>query len=142
MFVLERSVFAGQEVSMMVKNGSKRLEFIDQDEGFIKKLADDIGCHYFKTNERTYNLNKFATDIHSEMGVFAWVHKEGSDCYWISTRKNWVEEARAKAIASGQVSGISCFTRDTRQAEDSVSFDTQDGYEKTVSALRLINEVR
>ncbi|MFC1917265.1 hypothetical protein ACFLXH_01250 [Chloroflexota bacterium] len=127
---------------MQTKNRAKTIEFVEQDEGFIKKLAKDIGCHYFKANERTYNLNKFVSDIHGEMGVFAWVHKDGSDCFWISTRKIWVEEARAKAMAGRKVSGTNCFTRDTRQADDSVSFDTQDGYKKTVNALRLINKVR
>ena len=127
---------------MVTKNRAKTIEFVDQDEGFIKKLTEDIGCHYFKANERTYNLNKFASDIHSKMGVFAWVHKEDSNCFWISTRKIWVEEARAKAMAGRKASGTNCFTRDTQQAEDSVSFDTQDGYEKTVSALRLIKKVR
>lgn len=125
---------------MAVVSKTKKIEFVEQDEGFIKKLAKDIGCYYFKANERTYNLNKFASDIHSKMGVFAWVHKEGSDCFWISTRKIWVEKARAKAMTGKKASGTNCFTRDTQQAEDSVSFDTQDGYEKTVSVLRLIKK--
>ena len=125
---------------MTAKN--KTIEFSEQDKGFIKQLAKDIGCHYFKANERTYNLNKFNSDIRSEMGVFAWVHKEENDCFWISTRKIWVEEAKAKVLAGIKASGINCFPRDTQHAEDSVSFDTQDGYQKTVSALRLVNKVR
>ena len=127
---------------MPVKNKTKTIEFGEQDEGFIKQLAKDIGCHYCKANERTYNLNKFKSDINSKMGVFAWVHKEGSECFWISTRKMWVEEARANAMASRKRSGANCFTRDTQQADDSVSFNTQDDYEKTVSALKLIKKVR
>ena len=127
---------------MITKNRAKTIEFVDQDEGFIKKLAKDIGCHYFKANERTYNLNKFASDIHSKMGVFALVHKEDNDCFWISTRKIWVEEAKARARAGRKATGINCFIRDTQHAEDSVSFDTKDGYRKTVGALRLINKVR
>ncbi|MFC1901723.1 hypothetical protein ACFLX3_02195 [Chloroflexota bacterium] len=125
---------------MAVKTKTKTIEFVEQDEGFIKKLAEDIGCYYFKANEHTYNLKKFASNIHSKMGVFAWVHKEDSDCFWISTRKIWVEEARAKAMAGRKASGTNSFARDTQQAEDSVSFNVQDGYEKTVSALRLINK--
>ena len=126
---------------MPVKNKTKIIEFGEQDEGFIKQLAKDIGCHYSRANERTYNLNKFKSDVQSEMGVFAWVHKEGDDCFWISTRKIWVEEAKAKVLASRRASGINCFPRDTQHAEDSVCFDTRDGYQKTVSALRLINKV-
>ena len=98
---------------MVTKNRAKTIEFVDQDEGFIKKLTEDIGCHYFKANERTYNLNKFASDIHSKMGVFAWVHKEDSNCFWISTRKIWVEEAQAKAMAGRKASGINYFTRES-----------------------------
>ena len=127
---------------MPATNPTRTIEFGEQDEGFIKQLAKDIGCHYCKANERTYNLNKFDSDIHSEMGVFAWVHKEDNDCFWISTRKIWVEEAKAKVLAGRKVTGINCFPRDTQHAEDSVCFDTKDGYQKTVSALRLINKVR
>jgi hypothetical protein len=125
---------------MITKNRGKTIEFADQDESFIKKLAKDIGCYYFKANERTYNLNKFASDIHSKMGVFAWVHKEGSDCFWISTRKIWVEEAKAKALAGRKTSRTNCFPRDTQHAEDSVYFNIKDDYEKTVRALGLINK--
>ena len=127
---------------MIAKKPIRTLEFGEQDEDFIKQLARDIGCHYCKANERTYNLNKFASDIHSEMGVFAWVHKEDNNCFWISTRKVWVEEAKAKALAGRKASGITCFPRDTQHAEDSVCFDTQDGYQKTIRALRIINKVR
>jgi hypothetical protein len=127
---------------MLAKNPTRTIEFGEQDEGFVKQLAKDIGCHYCKANERTYNLNKFDTDIHSEMGVFAWVHKEDADCFWVSTRKTWVEEARARVLAGKRTAEICCFPRDIQHAEDSVSFNTKDGYQKTVSALRLINNVR
>jgi hypothetical protein len=127
---------------MPVKSKVKTVEFGEQDEGFIKQLAKDIGCHYGKANVRTYNLNKFDSDIHSEMGVFAWVHKEDDDCFWISTRKIWVEEARAKVLAGRKVSGINCFSRDIQRAEDSVRFDVKDGYHKTISVLKLINKMR
>ena len=124
---------------MLIKNKTKTIEFGEQDEGFIKQLAKDIGCHYSRANERTYNLNKFKSDVQSEMGVFAWVHKEDNDCFWISTRKIWVEEAKAKVLADNNTIEINCFPKDTPPSEDSVYFDTQDGYNKTVSALRLIN---
>jgi len=127
---------------MPVKNKTKTIEFGEQDEGFIKQLAKEIGCHYCKANERTYNLNKFKSDVKSEMGVFAWVHKEENDCFWISTRKIWVEKAKAKVLASRKAAGINCFPRDTQRAEDSVIFDTKDGYQKTIRALRIINKVR
>jgi hypothetical protein len=123
---------------MPVKNKTKTIESGEQDEGFIKQLATDIGCHYSKANERTYNLNKFDSDINIKMGVFAWVHKEDSYCFWISTRKTWVEEAKAKVLAGKAASEINCFPRDTQPSEDSVCFDTQDNYQKTVRALRLI----
>ena len=127
---------------MAVKNKTKTTVFGEQDETFIKQIAKDIRCHYSMANEHTYNLNKFKSDVKSEMGVFAWVHKEDNNCFWISTRKIWVEEAKAKVLASRKTLGINCFPRDTQHAEDSVSFDTKDGYQKTVSALRLINKVR
>ena len=127
---------------MPAKTRPRTIEFSEQDEGFIEQLARDIGCHYCKGNDRTYNLNKFDSAVHSEMGVFAWVHKEEADRFWISTRKIWVEEARAKALADRKTSGISCFPKNTEHAEDSVTFNTQNGYRKTVSALRLINELR
>lgn len=123
---------------MPLKNAFKKIGFVDEDEGFIKKLAKAIGCYYSKANERTYNLNRYASDIPSKMGVFAWVHKEGHEYFWVSTRKVWVNEARIKAMASRKTRGTNCFTRDTQQADDSVSFNTQDDYEKTVSVLKMI----
>ena len=118
----------------------KTVEFTEQDEGFIEQLADDIGCYYVKVNTRTYNLNKFSSDIRSKMGVFAWVHKEAENCFWISTRKIWVEETKAKVLAGRRKSGINNFPRDTQHAEDSVCFDIKDDYQKTVRAMILINK--
>jgi len=125
---------------MLVKKPRRTMEFCVHDEDFIKKLAGDIGCYYFKANERTYNLNKHQSDILGEMGVFAWVHKEDRDYFWVATRKNWVERARTKALA-GKRGGFGCFPRDTQQAEDSVCFDTKGDYLNTVRALSLINQV-
>jgi hypothetical protein len=125
---------------MVAKQPRRTMEFGERDEGFIKKLAGDIGCHYSKANERTYNLNKFKSDIQSEMGVFAWVHKGDKDYFWVATRKIWVEEAKAKALATRKMSGINCFPRDIQHAEDSVCFDTKEDYLKTVRALSLINK--
>ena len=125
---------------MTDKTMKKTIEFVEEDEGFVKKIAGDIGCYYFKANERTYNLNKFKSDIRSEMGVFAWVHKEAIDCFWISTRKIWVEETKARVLAGRKKSRINNFPRDTQHAEDSVCFDTNDDYQKTVRALSLINK--
>jgi hypothetical protein len=125
---------------MLVKKPRRNMEFGEQDEDFIKKLAGDIGCHYSKANERTYNLNKFESDINSEMGVFAWVHKEDRDYFWVATRKVWVEEAKAKALAGKKASGMSYFPRDNQHAEDSVCFDIKDDYQKTVRVLSLINK--
>jgi hypothetical protein len=119
----------------------KTVEFTKQDESFVKRLADDIGCYYAKANVRTYNLNKFNSDIRSEMGVFAWIHKEANDCFWISTRKIWVEETKARILARRKKSSINNFPRDTQHADDSVCFDINDDYQKTVRALSLINKL-
>ena len=127
---------------MTLKKLMKKMEFVEQDENFIKQLAKDIGCHYCKANERTYSLNKFNSGIHGEMGVFAWVHKEEKDYFWVATRKTWIEQARAKANAGKKTLKMGCFPRDAQHAEDSVSFDTKDSYQKTVSSLRLINKMR
>jgi len=125
---------------MIAKQPRRTMEFGEQDEDFIKKLARDIGCQYSKANERTYNLNKFKSDIQGEMGVFAWVHKEDRDYFWVATRKIWVEQAKAKALAGRKKSGVHCFPRDNQHAEDSVCFDMKDDYQKTVRALSLINK--
>ena len=127
---------------MPVISKVKTLEFNIGDEAFIKQLSKDIGCYYSMANEHTYNLNKNNTDVQSERGVFAWVHKENDDTFWISTRKTWVDEARGQVLASRKSSGINCFPRDTKRAADSVSFDTKENYFKTVSVLKLINKMR
>jgi hypothetical protein len=125
---------------VITKRPRKTIVFGEQDEVFIKQLAGDIGCHYSKANERTYNLNKFKSDVQSKMGVFAWVHKEEANYFWVATRKVWLEEAKAKALAGRNRAMINCFPRDTQHAEDSVCFDIKDDYEKTVIALKLINK--
>jgi len=125
---------------MIAKKPRRTMEFGEQDEDFIKKFAGDIGCHYSKANERTYNLNTFKSDIRGDMGVFAWVHKEDRDYFWVATRKIWVEQARAKALA-GRKSGLNCFPRDIQHAEDSVCFDTKDDYQKAVRALSLVKKL-
>jgi hypothetical protein len=125
---------------MIDKRPRKTMEFGEQDEVFIKQLARDIGCHYSKANERTYNLNRFNSDVQSEMGIFAWVHKEEANYYWVATRKAWLEEAKAKALAGRKSSRVNCFPRDIQHAEDSVCFNIKDNYEKTVKALSLINK--
>jgi len=94
---------------MIDKKPRRTVEFSEQDEGFIKQLARDIGCHYSKANERTYNLNKFKSDIQGETGVFACVHKEQSDYFWVATRKSWVEQAKVKARGGRKASGLNCF---------------------------------
>jgi len=125
---------------MIEKRPRRKMEFVEYDEGFIKQLACDIGCYYYKANERTYNLNKFDSDVHSEMGVFAWVHKEANNYFWVATRKVWVEEAKVKVLAGRKKSGINCFPRDTQHAEDSVCLNIKDDYQKTVRVLSLINK--
>jgi hypothetical protein len=117
------------------------MEFLEQDEEFVKKLAGDIGCHYSKANERTFSLCKSHSSIPGKMGVFAWIHKEENDYFWVATRKIWVEAARAKAQAGRKKPGINCFPKDTQHAEDSVSFDIKVDYDKTVEALKLINKL-
>ncbi len=123
---------------MIAKKPTRTIEFTDQDEDFIRQLSGDIGCFYRKASERTYSLNKCDSDIHGEMGVFAWVHKESEDYFWVTTRKVWVEEAKASALAVGRALGISCFPRDAQHG-DSVCFDTRDSYQNAVRALKLIN---
>lgn len=125
---------------MIVKQPRRTMEFGEQDEDFIKQLAGDIGCHYTKANERTYNLNRFDSAAGGEMGIFAWVHKEEKDYFWVATRKIWVEEARARALGGRKGSGINLFPRDIQHAEDSVCFNTRDDYQKAVRALSLINK--
>lgn len=127
---------------MIAKQPRRTMEFGERDEDFIKRLAGDIGCYYSKANERTYNLKKFKSNIQGRMDVFAWVHKEDTDYFWVATRKIWVEKARARAMAGKRVSGVKCLPRDTQRAQDSVSFDAKNDYQNTVRALSLINKAR
>jgi hypothetical protein len=127
---------------VITKMPTKKVDFGEQDEDFIRQLAKDIGCYYCKANARTYSLNKFKSSIQGKMGAFAWVHKEGDDYFWVATRKIWIEAARAKAIASRKASKPSCLPRDIQHADDSVSFDTKDNYDKTVSSLKMIHKMR
>ena len=117
------------------------MTFAEHDEDFIKKLAGDIGCHYSKANERTYNLKKHISNIQGKTGVFAWVHKEEDNYFWVATRKIWVEAARAKVLSGRKKHRTNCFPRDNQHAEDSVCFDIKVDYDKAVEALKLINKL-
>jgi len=127
---------------MIVKAPTKKMEFGEHDEGFIKQLAQDIGCYYCKSNLRTYSLNRFKSKTQGEMGVFAWVHKEGDDYFWVSTRKIWIEAAKAKVLARRKSAKPSCFPRDNQHADDSVCLDAKDNYDKTVNSLKLVHKMR
>jgi hypothetical protein len=128
-----------KEGSVISKKPRRTMEFCIQDEGFIKNFAGDIGCHYSQANERTFNLNKFKSDNQCDKGVFAWIHKE-EGYLWVSTRKVWLERVRAEALANRKAFEINCFSRDNEHAEDSVYFNINDDYEKTVKVLSLINK--
>ena len=125
---------------MIIKQPRRTMNFGEHDEVFIKKFASDIGCHYSKANEHTYNLNKFKSDVPGEKGIFAWVHKQESDYFWVTTRKIWVLEAKAKALASRRKLGVNCFSRDIQHAEDSVCLNIKDDYKNTVEVLGMINK--
>ena len=126
---------------MVTKKPTRTMEFTDQDEGFIKQLSGDIGCYYRKASGLTYSLNRSDSDINGIMGVFAWVHKEEDDYFWVTTRRAWMEEAKTRALAGGRAYPINCFPRDDHDG-DSVSLDARDGYQRTVRVLKLIKEVR
>ena len=126
---------------MTAKKPARTMEFTVQDEDFIRQLSSDIDCYYYQTDESTYNLNKCNSDIRSEMGVFAWVHKETEGYFWVTTRKVWVEEAQTRARDGGNAIGMPCFPRDAQDG-DSVCLDARNDYQQTVRVLKLINQVR
>jgi hypothetical protein len=125
----------------MIKQPTKKIEFGEKDESFVKQLAKDIGCHYLQTNPRTYCLNKFKSDVQCEKGVFAWVHKEEKDYFWVSTRKVWIEAARSNARTIRKPAAPSCLPRNNRHADDSVIFDTRSNYEQAVSSLKMVSKM-
>jgi hypothetical protein len=127
---------------MTTKTPTKKMEFSEQDETFVKQLAKDIGCHYSKTNPRTYCLNKFLSAVQGDMGVFAWVHKEEANYFWVATRKIWVEAARHKDNAVRKNASPSCLPKNSQHQDDSVCFDTRGDYEKTVNSLKLVHKMR
>jgi hypothetical protein len=61
---------------------------------------------------------------------FARVHKEGSEYFRVSERKILINEARTKTITSRKTPGANCFARNMQQADDNVSFNTQDDKKK------------
>src|SRR4030043_398299 len=130
-----------REGSMMIKKPIKKMGFVEQDESFVKQLAKDIGCHYSKANDRTYSLNRNNSDVHGEMGAFAWVHKEEKDYFWLATSKIWIEQARAKANAGKKTLKIGCLPRDIQHGEDSVSLDTRDSYKNPESRRGLFKKI-
>lgn len=127
---------------MLAKKPQRTIEFAQEDEVFLKKLAGDIGCYCSKVNERTYSLNKLKTGVQGKRGAFAWVHKESHDYFWVSTRKVWVDQAKLKALAGKNAAIVNSFPRDIQQAEDSVCFDTRADYSNAVTVLGLIKKIR
>lgn len=127
---------------MINKEPTKSVKFCENDLGFVARLAVDVGCHYAKANDITYSLNQSDSAVQGEMGTFAWVHKESEDSFWVSTRKMWVKEARARALSGGTTAAIGFLPKDDHMG-DSVCLDArEDSYRKTVNALKLIKLVR
>jgi hypothetical protein len=118
---------------MKTEKQRKTVEFTDRDEDFIKQISKDIGCSYCKANKLTFNLSTFDTVIPGNTSIFAWVHKEETDYFWITTRKNWLDEARNKSRKTH-------FPMDIRGG-DCVYLDTRDNYNDTVRVLKLLNKI-
>ena len=135
------SELVGKDIEMTDTKPRKTIAFAEHDESFIKQLASNIGCHYSKSNNRTYNLNKINSGANGERGIFAWVHKEGDHLFWVTTRKTWVQEAKARILAGRGKSNASCFPRDVQHGEDSVCFDANNDYLKTVKVLKFISQL-
>ncbi|MFC1872139.1 hypothetical protein ACFLYV_00245 [Chloroflexota bacterium] len=125
---------------MTIKKPSKMTNFVECDEEFVRRLAKDIGCNYFKANERTFNLNQNNSDIPEANNIFAWVHKESHDYFWVATRKIWVEKAKAAQLLLRKKVGSSSFPHYDKQG-DGVCLNARDDYNKTVRALKLINKM-
>jgi hypothetical protein len=115
---------------MKIEQQNKRVLFLEKDEEFVKKMAEDIGCTYVKSNSLTYNLCSFET-IPSNARIFAWVHKAEEDDFWVATRKLWLDEAKQKS------NGVHF----PPQFEDGdcVSLKTKYDYPETIKILKLIN---
>ena len=120
---------------------TKKMDFDEKDEAFVKQLANDIGCYYSKANPRTYSLNRHDSSVQGEMGVFAWVHKQEAAYFWVATRKVWIEAARAKENAGMVTPQASSFPRNNQRADDSVILDAKNNYDQTISSLRLIHQM-
>ena len=134
---------------MPIKLPTRKMEFVEQDENFVKQLAADIGCYYSKANARTYSLTKNPSSVQGETGAdlghqvaFAWVHKEDNNYFWVATRKVWIEAARIQDDAGRKNSAAPSFGRNTQHQDDSVSFDMRENYDKTVNSLKLVLKMR
>jgi hypothetical protein len=135
--------------AMPLKSPVRKLEFVENDEQFVKQLAKDIGCNYSKANARTYSLTKNTpsqpdeTDANPAAEVaFAWVHKEDNNYFWVATRKTWIEAARTQDDAGRKKSAAPGFSRNTQHQDDSVSFDMRANYDKTIISLKLVYQMR
>ena len=117
---------------MKVEKTRKSLEFIEQDEEFIKQIAKDVGCHYCKTNKLTFYLSTLNTATPSKASIFAWVHKGDKESFWVATRKSWLDKAR-------NASNSTHFPLDI-QDSDTISFDTAENYDDTIRVLKLLND--
>ena len=117
---------------MKIEEQRKTAEFTGLDENFIKQISKDIGCSYFKANKFTFSLSTPDAVILGKTSIFAWVHKAETNEFWITTRKNWLDEARDKSRKTHFPSDI--------RGGDCVYFDTGDNYDDTVRVLKLLNK--
>jgi hypothetical protein len=120
----------GRKFLMKTEKQNKKVAFIEKDEEFIRKMADDIGCGFLKSNALTYGLGN-PTALPSNFSAFAWVHKEEDDNFWVATRKLWMDEVISKS--SGMYFPFNA------KDDDCVCFDTKYKYQETVKILKLIN---
>jgi hypothetical protein len=117
---------------MKAEKQRKSVEFIEEDENFVRQLSKDIGCYYRKTNKITFNLSTSETRIPGKVSIFAWVHKGEKDCFWVVTKKSWLDEAR-------NISRNTHFPPNIQDG-DCISLDARDNYNDTVRVLKLLNK--
>lgn len=70
---------------------------------FAKILSKNLGCYSHQCKSGIVSLKKNKTNLHGDMGVFAWIRElKGKGIFEISTYKDLAEKAGVCDLSSGE----------------------------------------
>jgi hypothetical protein len=108
---------------------------------FVERLSQSVGCHSHPCKSGYISLKKFKSNLHGNMGVFAWVRElRRKGIFEVATYKELADRAGVYKLADGEKpkmhwihTGIFFFVKKDSKTDD---------FQKVVKALTAILKMK